>query len=951
MGETAAPRSTPRTAAREPRGGRAFGVPVLPTRFAVPSVPHTFVRRPRLTQRLADGVDRPLVLVNGPAGAGKTLLVADWLARDPLPWPVAWLTTEADDNAPGMFWAYVLEALRHHGLPLPDDVGTPARAEEVDHALLVRFAAHLSGLRDPVLLVLDEFDRVSAPVIAEQLAFVLQHSRPALHLVLISRTEPLLPLHRYRAGDEMVDIRGADLAFNQDETAALLDRHGLDGGPEAARLLTERTEGWAAGVRLCALAMDETDDPARFLKEFEAGRSTVADYLLGEVLATQPFETQDLLLRTSILEQTHPDLANALTGREDGAAILASLERANAFVTAVGHSWYRHHPLFAEILRVHLRSGQPGLERELHRTAARWLSGAGQLVSALPHAAAAGDWEYAAARFVGDLAVGGLFTGLDADRLGEVFAAMAPGTPGPAPELVRAALAFARYDVTGGLDRLRAAEEPPARDPHDPENVPELPPVRLTRAFLRVVAGRLAGSAAMAEAGAADAAAAARHVPPEHLARHPELDALLLTGLGAARLWAGHLDAAAEALRTAADSCEGPGTASPRHEALARLALIDLLQGRLGRAEARAREAAAEATRNGLLPAHCSGAADLVPAAVALERDDLAAAGAALDRAAESAGAHDDPVVAAGLAVLRARLLLAGGDPTGSLAQSAAAVARPPAGEPSPWADAHLALAASAAHLALGDPKAALAALGARAGLPAVPTADTAGAKDADAAAVAAARAGAPWAAECAVAAARAWIAGGESARAIEVLDPLTTGGAACPAVTVRALLARAEAADGSGDPAAVRRLVIRALGLARPERLRRPFLDAGPWLRRALHGRPVPGHDWLTPGPAGARAGGASRAGAGGGAGARPGAARPAESGGAGAVLIVEPLSEREHDVLACAAQLLSTEEIAAELSLSVNTVKTHLKSIYRKLSANRRGEAVRRARELELL
>ncbi|MFD0265290.1 LuxR C-terminal-related transcriptional regulator [Streptomyces sp. NPDC127106] len=919
MGETAASRSTPRTAAREPRGTRAFGVPVLPTRFAIPSVPHTFVRRPRLTQRLADGVSRPLVLVNGPAGAGKTLLVADWLARHPLPWPVAWLTTEADDNAPGMFWAYVLEALRHHGLPLPDDVGTPARAEEVDHALLVRFAAHLSGLRDPVLLVLDEFDRVTAPVIAEQVAFVLQHSRPALHLVLISRTEPLLPLHRYRAGDEMADIRGADLAFSQDETAALLDRHGLDGGAEAARLLTERTEGWAAGVRLCALAMHETDDPARFLKEFEAGRSTVADYLLGEVLATQPFETQDLLLRTSILEQTHPDLANALTGREDGAAILASLERANAFVTAVGHSWYRHHPLFAEILRVHLRSGQPGLPRELHGRAARWLCDAGQLVTALPHAAAAGDWEFAASQFVGRLAIGRLFTGLDADRLAEVFSALPPGTPGPAPELVRAALDFARYDVTGGLARLRAAEERPARDPKDPQNARELPAVQLTRAVLRVVAGRLAGSVAMAEEAAADAAEPARQVPSEYLAQHPELSALLLTGLGAARLWAGQLDTAAEALSAAVDASEGPDLAGPRHEALARLALTDLLRGQPGRAGARAREAAAEATRNGLLPAHCSGAADLVPAAVAIEQDDLAAAGAALERAAQSAGARDDPVVAAGLVILGARVLTAGGDPAGSLELLTGAVARPAAGEPSPWVDAHLALAASAAHLALGDPKAAREALG-------------------DAARF--------LAAESAVAAARAWIADGESARAIEVLDPLVTGDAAGPAVTVRALLARAEAADGLGDTTAARRLVVRALGLARPERLRRPFLDAGPWLRRALRARPVPGHDWLAPGPAGAGAGAAAGARAGTGA-----AVRPAGPAAAGTVLVVEPLSEREHDVLACAAQMLSTEEIAAELSLSVNTVKTHLKSIYRKLSANRRGEAVRRARELELL
>ncbi|NXY95038.1 helix-turn-helix transcriptional regulator [Streptomyces sp. BR123] len=924
MGETAAPRSTPRTASRGPRGTRAFGVPVLPTRFAIPSVPQTFVRRPRLTQRLADGVDRPLVLVNGPAGAGKTLLVADWLARAPLPWPVAWLTTETDDNAPGMFWAYVLEALRHHGLPLPDDVGTPARAEEVDHALLVRFAAYLNGLRDPVLLVLDEFDRVCAPVIAEQVEFVLQHSRPALHLLLISRTEPLLPLHRYRAGDEMADIRGADLAFNRDETAALLQRHGLGGGAEAARLLTERTEGWAAGVRLCALAMHETDDPARFLKEFEAGRSTVADYLLGEVLAAQPFETQDLLLRTSILEQTHPDLANALTGREDGAAILASLERANAFVTAAGRSWYRHHPLFAEILRVHLRSGQPGLERELHRRAARWLCDAGQLVSALAHAAAAGDWEFAASRFVGHLAVGGLFTGLDADRLAEVFSAMAPGTPGPAPELVRAALRFARYDVTGGLARLRAAGERPARDPKDPQNAPELPAVQLTRAFLRVLAGRLTGSAAMAEEAAADAAGPARQVPPECLAQHPELSALLLTGLGSARLWAGRLDTAAEALYAAVDASEGPELASPRHEALARLALIDLLHGQYGRAGGRAREAAAEATRNGLLPAHCSGAADLVPAAVAIEQDDLAAAGAALERAAESAGARDDPVVAAGLAILRARLLLAGGDPSAALERPAGAAAHPAGGEPSPWVDAHLALAASAAHLALGDPKAAREALGDPAGFLSAPAGV------------------APWLPEGAVAAARAWIADGEHARAIEVLEPLTTRNAAGSAVTVRALLARAEAADGLGDTTAARRLVVRALGLARPERLRRPFLDAGPWLRRALRARPVPGHDWLAPGLAGAGAG----------AGAGPGgAARSAESGAAGAVLVVEPLSEREHDVLACAAQLLSTAEIAAELSLSVNTVKTHLKSIYRKLSANRRGEAVRRARELKLL
>ncbi|MEV0411628.1 LuxR C-terminal-related transcriptional regulator [Streptomyces sp. NPDC050448] len=868
-------------------------------------------------ERLAEGVHRPLVLVNGPAGAGKTLLVADWLAQDPLPWTVAWLTAESDDDAPGLFWADVQQALRHHGLPLPHDVGTPARAEEVDRSLLVRFAAHLNGLTDPVLLVLDEFDRVTSPVIADQLEFVLHHAGPALRLVVISRTEPLLPLHRHRAADEMTDVRGADLAFTEEETAALLARHGLERGAETARLLTGRTEGWAAGVRLCALAMRQADDPDRFLKEFEAGHSTIADFLLGEVLDMQPFETQDLLLRTSILEQVHPDLANALTGRDDGEGILASLERSNAFVTAAGHGWYRHHPLFAEILRVHLRSRYPGLERQLHRTAARRLCDAGQLLSALRHAAAAEDWEFAATQFVSRLGIGRLFTGLDADGLGELFSAMAPGTPGAAAELVRAACALARYDATGGLAHLSEAEARLAAASADPAEAAQaahpaaLSAMHLSCAFLRVVAGRLLGSADMAEAAAAAAERPARQVPSVYLAQHPELPALLLTDLGSARLSAGHLDAAEAALAAAveASASDTPGTAFSCHEALGGLALIDFLRGWPGKAEVRAREAVAEALRAGLSPARSNGIAHLVLAAVAVEHDDLAVARAELERASASCGALDDPVVAAGAAVLGSRLLPAAGDPQASphalTGAGAGAGARPGPGGPPPWAHFHLAPAEASAHLARGAAEAAREALE---GLGQAPDC----------------------VAERAVAVARAWIAGGESRKAIEVLDSLPTGAGTGPAITVRALLARAEAADRLGDAAAARRLVMRALGLARPDHLRRPFLDAGPWLRRALHGRRLPAHDWLPPERVGAR---------------------PAEPAGTAQAFVVEPLSPREHEVLECAAQLMSTEEIAAHLCLSVNTVKTHLKSIYRKLSASRRGEAVRRARELQLL
>jgi LuxR family maltose regulon positive regulatory protein len=937
------------------------GDPVLATGFAVPSVPRTFVRRERLARLLDEGVRKPLMLVNGPAGAGKTLCVADWLARRPVPWPTAWLTVERDQGTPGLFWSYVLEALRHHGVSLPHEVGTPARADEVDRALLARLAAYLQARTEPVLLVLDEFDRVGARDIADQLEFVLRHAGGGLRLVLVSRTEPLLPLHRRRAADEIADIRAADLAFTPQETALLLSRHGVDAGAEAARLLTRRTEGWAAGVRLCALAMGQCAEPEVFVAEFEAGHSAVADYLLAEVLAGQPPGTQELLLRTSVLERIHPGLANALTGDEDAGSVLAGLERANAFVTSVGHSWYRLHPLFAEILRVHLRSRHPGLERDLHRGAARWLSDAGQRDAALAHAADAGDWEFAAERFVAGLGIGRLFTGLHTQRLDDVLSGMPAEVGGLAPDIVRAARALARYDVTTGLAHLhraeravRSAEHPRASHAQagsararsaqsgsaqsgraqagpGPQDAAA---VRLSLALLRVMASRLLGSADMAEAAAVRAEAIGNGMPPEQLEHHPELAALLLSSLGAAELWAGRLDAAREALSAAAATADLPVTVSPRHEALGRIALIDFLRGRLARAEAGARAAVAVAERAGLPAARCSGVAHLVLAAVAVDRDTLEAARADLCRAASSPGASNDPVVTAGIAILNSRLLLARGDPQASLRALSGAGDLSPAGVRSPWVSARLSAAAATAHLVQGRPRDALAALE---GVEPTPTrAPETHPSGTSSSGTPSSGTRSP---ECALIAARARLALGERAAAaciLDALDPLPQGPAGGlepadgPVITVRTLLARAEAAECDADQVTARRLALRALDTARPEQLRRPFLEAGPWLARALHGRAVPDDPWLPPAIVGSR---------------------PSAPLLAAHAVVVEPLSAREYDVLRCVAEMKSTEEVAAELYLSVNTVKSHLKSIFRKLSATRRGEAVRRARELELL
>ncbi|MGV9255245.1 LuxR C-terminal-related transcriptional regulator [Streptomyces sp. NPDC003697] len=868
-----------------------LGDPFLRTRFALPLRPATFVRRERLVAHLDQGLDTPLTMINGAAGAGKTLLAAGW-AHD-LGRPVAWLTCDAGDRAPGVFWAYVLRALRAGGVDLVGKVGSPADPSRVDRALPARLADELSGQDSPATLVLDEFDLVTTPEIAEQLEFVLRHAGAGLRLVVVTRTEPLLPLHRYRALGTITEIRNAELAFTPEEAATLLDLHGLRLSRDGAGALVDRTQGWAAGLRLCALAAQQSTDPDTYLKEFEAGHSAVADFLLAEVLRQQSAETQDLLLRVSVLDRFCPDLANALTGQRHAESRLAELHRANAFVQHLGHPWYRLHPLFAEILRAHLRVRFPGLETELHRRAAAWLRRRGPLSETLAHGAAAGEWEFTARALVDDLAVGQLFTGLRCDDLGRLFSRMAPAAAGPEADLVRAARALAGRDLDRGLAHLERVER-------------ELGPrasaaARLNQALLETLAARLTGAPDRAERAVEQAERVQRDVPAEVLERHPEFTALLRAHLGSARLWAGHFEDARSALWAAAASPGGASTALPREESLGHLALIDYLTGWPGRAERKALTAIEDAERFGVPPSSGSGVGQLVLAAVAVDRDQLDTAQALLDQATAAERGTPDPVAAAARIVAGGRLLLARGDPAAALHLARSAVT---AAVASPWADDQAALVASAAHLTAGRPETAAQVLRRAAGHQFA----------------------------CAVAAARAQLAAGKREEALALLDAVPAGERGGPAVTVRAMLVRAQAADQAGDDAAARGLVGRALAIARRERLRRPFVEAGPWLSGVLDADPArdPAGDWFAPRHRPAAA---------------PGHVSPP------APPVVEPLSARERDVLERLAQLMSTEEIAADLFVSVNTVKTHLKTAYRKLAVNRRNDAVRRARELHLM
>ncbi|MFE5396450.1 LuxR C-terminal-related transcriptional regulator [Streptomyces sp. NPDC056568] len=881
---------------REPIGTGAdpLGDPYLRTRFALPARPATFLRRRRLVAHLDRALRTPLTVVNGAAGAGKTLMTADWAAG--LRLPVAWLTVEAGDHRPGVFWAYVFESLRVSGARPAGATGAPADPGGVGRGLLSSLAAELDARDRPVVLVLDEYDRTAAAEVAEQLEFVLHHAGQGLRLVLVTRTEPLLPLHRYRAADELTEIRGAELSFTPQEAGALLRLHGLHLPEHAAAALVDRTRGWAAGLRLSALAARESTDPEQYLKEFEADHSTVADFLLAEVLEGRTEEVQDLLLRVSVLDRFCPDLADALTLRADAGPLLAGLHRENAFIERLGHSWYRLHPLFREILRAHLHERLPGVEPELHLRAARWLRRSGFLPETLAHGAAGGDYDLAAGALVDSLAIGQLFTGLRADALAQLFAGMGPEAGSPQSDLVRAAGALARRDLNHGLDRLRRARDRLT----DAEDSPGAAAARLSCTLLEALAARLTGCPQRAEQAAAAAEALRRDLPEHLLDEHPELTDLLRTHVGSARLWEGRFDDARAVLTRVAGARGGSATVLPHAEAMGHLALIDYLGGWLGRAERRALAAVSEAERAGLPRPPGAGLGRLVLAAVAVDRQELDRARDLLDETARLPAREHDPVPTAGRALAVSRLLLDAGDPRAAAEAAEPAVS---AAVRSPWAESHAAVVRSAARLADGRPDEAVRLLdGVSGGQPV-----------------------------CAVEAAAIQVAAGRPRAAAELLDAVRAEGRTGPAVSVGAALARARVAQEAGDTDTARGLVARALLDARRERLRRPFLRAGDWIEPLLATASLRAlaEDWLLPGRPRGHAG--------------PG--RPVSDR---APLVPVELSARERDVLRRLARLMTTEEIAADLYVSVNTVKTHLKSAYRKLAVNRRSDAVHRAREL---
>jgi LuxR family maltose regulon positive regulatory protein len=876
-----------------------MGAPLMATKLHVPPMRPESVSRPRLIERLDAGLGGKLTLVSAPAGFGKTTLVTEWLNSAER--SVAWVSLDENDNDPTRFLTYLVAALQR----IDHNIGQTVEAMLLTpqpppaESILTVLINDIAGTAHAFALVLDDYHLISALPIHQQLTFLLDHQPPQMHLVIASREDPPLPLSRWRARGQMVEIRQADLSFTVEETTDFLLRvMQLELSSSDVAALHRRTEGWIAGLQMAALSMQGREDVHEVVHSFSGSHRYILDYLIDEVFQGQSADVRDFLLRTSILDRFTAPLCDAVAERDDSKEVLLVLEQANLFIVPLDESrqWHRYHRLFAELLRHRLRTVAPEDHvASLHKRASQWYEAHGFPSEAVHHALRARDWERAATLIAE--ASDALMKRGEMVTVLRWFRALPEDVVRSRPQVC------CEYSwpliLTGQLDAaesyLARAEEAAQEDP--------------------VLLGQvLSAQAHIARARGDDRRTIelSQRVLPLLPQEAFSQRSIVAVNLGIAHWSSGHLTEAEEALIEADQAAQQSGNHYARLTALGFLGVIQAARGRLHQA--------AELFQQGIRLGEQSPPIALAHnelSALLYEWNDLEAAADHLQRGIELGQRSGNVEIQIGGYRTLARLKQAQGDASAALdaLQEAHQLAHD-RGVP-PLMRARNAACHVQIALAQGD-------LGTAMHWAEQVT------EDADAS---------PFYPRVGLTPARLLLAQNEEADAAEELagwyETAIRSGWQFGVVEVRVLQALA-----APTPTAALVFLADALALAQPEGHIRAFVDKGEpmaVLLREAASQGIAPH-YVAQLLAAFEAEPQERR-------------RPRKAPAPPAQPLIEPLSPRELEVLRLVAEGLSNREIADRLVISVGTVKTHVHNILGKLDVRGRTQAAARARELDLI
>lgn len=862
-------------------------VKVIPPRLQVRDV-----QRPRLLAMLDRAIERPVTLICAGPGYGKTVLVNQWASARPH--GVVWVSLDPQDDRESRFWTLVQYALQQHGLlgnPSPPDPGSSLAEHAIDE-----LAEAASRADDLLILVLDDVHVLSDPDVIGTLDTVLRHPPPNLRVIMTALSDPIIPLHRYRIQGYLSEIRAAELAMTMPEIEALLAVHNLHLSPAEVETLAEKTEGWVAGLRLSAMRMEGNPEPGRSIMDFAMDRGSIGEYLMEEVLATQSPEAQQLLIRTSICDPISGPLADAICESDSGVTILNELAAKNALVMALDHEGarFRYHPLLREVLRHLLNREAAAVQRRGHENAARWYASDGSLVAALQHAVAAQDWKLSS-----DLLCRGAFE--------QTYLGAATGTITGIGRFV---------DATGGAaqdddlpDEVLAAQAAVAvaigRYEQATSLLTSLEPSRLSRgadtlhAYAQLVVARQDGDAASLEEAAT--------VLGEHDA-HGAFGTFALYERGSLHLWQGSDNLADNLLEQALKQANEVSLHAIALRCLGRLVISHCTAGRVAVAEQFLTEGAALLQANPWIPEEFRVAYHLGGAEVALIHGDLDLYSRFLLMVDAALAPRTDPA----LSLMHAQIQAKGLQNAGRYAEARDILLSNTGRDlPSAWVlqtRAEIMLLELQAQM--GRPRKALERLESLAQVHESLTS------------------------RALLALAKAHSVAGDLEAAERVARRIITAHPSPPMyILIDALLVSAEVADARGQETSAVESATTAVQLAAADRVLLPFIPLTPRLRGLLDRHPALLGLWPlpledTPGRW-----------------ARELPANPGDQ------QLAEALTEREVSILSWLTTTMTMAEIATELYVSTNTVKTHVAAIYRKLEATNRREAIARGRQLHLI